>query len=838
MRTGQVSLVVVADEEHDGAGAHPDQIDLWSYMYSTAQRPGVRVREAINGDNIGGSYWRFGDPYLMQSGNGRDGDLPGDIKFFYSAAVVRDDDTGDGVYAIYGASWVLLPPDDPEGARFMPPFQGAAGGPDGGPLLTVHGHEIDALFVPLGVRPGAVLEAGDLFRMAGPVMPTLPSLVAYTVTAPDGSERVLGGRANAVGYFYDSADDFVLDQPGLWTVTLQVTHDGQTSAGPVEPPFPTGGPLTPDVASFTFVVADAATRPLRITTDLAELGPDEWWSGRRNATFETDLPSTWDGESVRLVVTMPGVVLLDEDMPITGRRVRWELDAEALNRLASNFDYEGGLGDTVTVTFYAEGRVLGQPAQAAGSIVTHGARLPVAPSQRKSRRSVFLTRPEPLKRIGQRLGLGPGFQLCGGRDVTQQRHQQKGFLFDVRVLELADQRGEYCGKLLAGAGADVVKVEPPQGSETRGTGPFYHDEADPERSLHFWHYNLGKRGVTLDVARPEGQALLKDLVPHFDILVETFPPGYLESLGLGYDTLRELNPRLIMTSITPFGQSGPRRDWKGSDLVHLALGGIMNCCGYDPLPSGEYDTPPIAPQMWHASHIVGNHAYMAIVAALLFREQTGKGQYIDAPIHQAVSANTEMDIPLYVYNRKHVLRQTARHAQPEIRIPHACITKDGRYAHCSDILGGDASRLAETLDADGMADDLLDPKYRDAEYGKTETARRHVHDVIKRWVMAHKFDADLWHKGQAIRLHWAPIRRPEENLEDPHWDDRGSFAQVRHDDIDRTLTYPGHPWRSEAVPWKSGPRAPHLGEHNADVFGEELKLPKSKLDDLRKKGVV
>jgi len=418
--------------------------------------------------------------------------------------------------------------------------------------------------------------------------------------------------------------------------------------------------------------------------------------------------------------------------------------------------------------------------------------------------------------------------------VTQQHSRQNSFLSGVRVLELADERGEYCGKLLAGAGADVVKVEPSEGSPTRHIGPFYQDEADPERSLHFWHYNLGKRGVTLDVTGPEGQARLKDLVRHSDVLLETFPPGYLEGLGLGYETLRELNPRLIMTSITPFGQSGPRRDWKASDLVHLALGGVMMCSGYDPLPNGEYDTPPIAPQMWHASHIAGNHAYMAIVAALLFREQTGKGQYIDAPIHQAVSTNTELDIPFYVYNRSHVIRQTARHAHPEIRISRICITKDGRYVHTSDILGGDPALLAENLAADGMVDDLLDPKYRDPKFARTEHARYHVNDVIKRWVEAYKFDADLWHKGQAIRSHWAPIRRPEENLDDPHWKERGSFAQVRHDDIDRTLTYPGQPWRSEAVPWISGPRAPHLGEHNDDVFDEKLELPKTKRGGQRK----
>ena len=418
--------------------------------------------------------------------------------------------------------------------------------------------------------------------------------------------------------------------------------------------------------------------------------------------------------------------------------------------------------------------------------------------------------------------------------MTQQRPRPNGFLFDVSVLELADERGEYCGKLLAGAGADVVKVEPPQGSRTRWTGPFYQDDADPERSLHFWHYNLGKRGVTLDVTQPEGQARLKDLVRNFDVLVETFPPGYLNGIGLGYETLREINPRLIMTSITPFGQSGPRRDWKSSDLVHLALGGIINCCGYDPLPNGEYDTPPIAPQMWHASHIVGNHAYMAIVAALLFRAQTGKGQFIDAPVHRAVSVNTEMDIPFYVYHRQAVTRQMARHAYPDIRPAHANITKDGRYVHCSDLMGGDPTLLAEALAVDGMADDLFDPKYRDAEYRKTDTVRRHINDVVRQWVAEYPFDADLWHKGQARRLHWAPIRRPEENLDDPHWGDRGSFAQIRHDDIDRTLTYPGQPWLSATAPWRSGPRAPHLGEHNDDIFGEELKLSETKLDGLQR----
>ena len=324
-------------------------------------------------------YWRFLDAYYNQSGNDPfNGDQTGEFKFQYSGAVLRDAKAGQAVYAIYGSGWVLLPPDDPIRGRVFPPFQGAAGGPSGGPLFTVHGREIDMFFLPLGLRPGAVLETGDVFRLAGPIMPTLPSLVEYTVTAPDGTARTLGGRANAIGYYYDPADDFVLDQPGLWAVTLKVTHDGLTSAGPVEPPYPAGGPLTPDGATFHFVVAGPETHTLQVETDLVALSPVKWYYDRvSRASFRAALPRGWNGDTARVTMTMPGIVLVDEDIEVSEGVIRWDLDGKALNQLASNFDVS--LADTITVTFYAEGTVEGRPAQAAGTIVTHGARVPVAP---------------------------------------------------------------------------------------------------------------------------------------------------------------------------------------------------------------------------------------------------------------------------------------------------------------------------------------------------------------------------------------------------------------------------------------------------------------------------
>jgi hypothetical protein len=356
-----------------------DGVDLWAYSYTSAQRPGVRVREHILGDDVGGPYWRFDDAYHMQSGSGRQGDLPGDFKFMYAAGVIRDATLGEGIYATHGSGWVMALDDDAMGARVMPPFQGAAGGPDGGPLFTIHGREIDMFLLPLGIRPGAVLESGEFFRMAGAIMPTLPSYVEYTVTAPNGTQTNFEGRANNVGYFYQSADDFALDQAGLWTVELKVTHDGMTSAGPVELPYPTGGPLTIDGSTFGFVVKGSETQKLDIETNLSELTPAEWFSNVRTARFEATLPNDWSGDKARVIVTMPGIVLVDEEIPTNGATVTWNLDAEKLNQLANNFDYEQGIADTIDVTFYAHGILNGAPAQAVGAIVTHGARVPTTP---------------------------------------------------------------------------------------------------------------------------------------------------------------------------------------------------------------------------------------------------------------------------------------------------------------------------------------------------------------------------------------------------------------------------------------------------------------------------
>ncbi|MEE9182370.1 MAG: hypothetical protein V3U33_07395, partial [candidate division NC10 bacterium] len=230
-----VGEVPLFSSRPDGVDPHfdPSRVDLWAYSYMSVQRPLVRVREEIGQDEISAPYWLFRGPYMAQIGVGRNGDLPNDIKFQYGGAVLHGSALANPHYAIYGSLFVLIPDDDPGGGtRTFPPFQGNSGGPSGGPIMTLLGRQIDLFIHLTGVRPGTVLEVGDTFALTGAVGPPLPALVSYTITKPDGGRLEFSGQANRVGYYYRPGDDFTVNEPGLYTVDLTVTYDGQTSAGP------------------------------------------------------------------------------------------------------------------------------------------------------------------------------------------------------------------------------------------------------------------------------------------------------------------------------------------------------------------------------------------------------------------------------------------------------------------------------------------------------------------------------------------------------------------------------------------------------------------------------
>ena len=416
------------------------------------------------------------------------------------------------------------------------------------------------------------------------------------------------------------------------------------------------------------------------------------------------------------------------------------------------------------------------------------------------------------------------------------QRSSSGPLGDLRVLELADEKGQWCGKLMGDMGADVIKIEPPGGVAERNVGPFYQDVPHPERSLYFWHYNTSKRSITLDLETEDGRNLLLRLVSSADVLLETFPPGYLPSLGLGYQQLREVNPRLVMCSLTPFGQTGPWRDFQTSDLVHLAAGGQMASSGYN--EEDVPDAPPIAPGGGNAWHMGSHYAYIAIMAAVCFRDFTGRGNYIDASVHGACALTTEGAMTTYFFTKQVMRRNTGRHhsVRPSGRTQYRC--KDGKYINSGGVGRLSPERLkayATWLDTYGLAQDLLDPKFQDPAV--IAQSGPHIEEVLVNF-FANTPSEEAYRGAQDNGFLTAAVRAPEDTIADLHWHDRGFFVDVEHPELNTSFTYPGAAAIMSRSPWQISRRAPLIGEHNQEIFGEELGLSQGEMNLLREIGAI
>ncbi|HVY99783.1 MAG TPA: CoA transferase [Dongiaceae bacterium] len=429
---------------------------------------------------------------------------------------------------------------------------------------------------------------------------------------------------------------------------------------------------------------------------------------------------------------------------------------------------------------------------------------------------------------------------------TMRDQRAPGLLAGIRVVEIGEEIGEYCGMLLAGLGCDVVKVEPPEGAATRKIGPFLDDGEDRERSLYFWHYNRGKRSVAIDIATEAGSRAIDELLSGADVLLDSSGNAVNAALGLDRAALPARFPSLVVARMTPFGDEGPWASFKGSDLVHLALGGVMMNCGYDPDPSLKYDLPPIAPQVWQAYHIAGEQLAIGIVAALLHRHRTGEGQEVACAVHEAVAKNTELDVMSWIMRRAPLWRLTCRHAieQPN-HTPNISHTKDGRWYISWGVGPRDEAALIPFLSRSGMQADLssagqpADPSSRNVPGSARASERQlHVLDVIQRYVRSFRYDTMPWREAQEAGLLWSPLRKPHESALDPHWLSRGSFADIEHPEFGRTFRYATSKWLSTATSWQVGRRSPRLGEHTAEVLSERRApaVPKTlpqRIDALR-----
>lgn len=392
-----------------------------------------------------------------------------------------------------------------------------------------------------------------------------------------------------------------------------------------------------------------------------------------------------------------------------------------------------------------------------------------------------------------------------------------GPLEGLTVVEIGDL-GEVAGKLLADAGARVIRVEPPAGAGTRRVGPFVGDVEADYRSLSFAYLNTNKQSLAIDIESSEGADIWRRLVQTADAVIDAAGFGALEGRGLGYEALGASTPA-IWCAITPFGLTGPWRERPFSDLVHMALGGVVMMCGYD-----DHEIPPVRPDGAHSLAIAGEYATIGIISALWQRLLDGQGHLLDVSIHESVAGTTEGAFMNWEYLQQNPERRTGRHAgtveEWQLR------SGDGEYLV---LFGGGVPRdsrsfagLLEWMDEFDATGDLHDPAYEAVIYTPPREGgerRARLAAQVAAFVQTRPAE-EVYRRGQAIGLPWAPVRRPEQNLDDPHWADRGFWVEAPVPGHSEVVRYPVGPYRFTGTPLQFQHPAPALGQHTLGILEE------------------
>jgi len=412
-------------------------------------------------------------------------------------------------------------------------------------------------------------------------------------------------------------------------------------------------------------------------------------------------------------------------------------------------------------------------------------------------------------------------------------------LSPYRVLDLTTEIGQYAGRALAEMGADVIKIEPPLGDAVRQTGPFYKDEPGAERSLLWFVLNAGKRGVTLNLDHADGQALFKQLVANVDLVLESHPPGELRHLGIDYDDVRAANPKLVWLSVTGFGQDGPYKDYRWSDIVGLALGGLLNLLG-------EPGRPPTRARASQAYYHASLASAFGAMIALYHARRTGAGQRVDASMQEIVTftlAGPGGIAGFWPLTKMNITRSgTGINLGFMVsRTIYPC--KDGHVA-VSTLFGLHFPTLIDLMKADGAAGFLEEERWRTAtrfsplagQWQCSQEEATACEAQFARWLEMHT-KAELMRMSHQHELMIFPVQTVPENFASEQLKTRGFFQKVEHEELGATITYPGAPVKLSTTPWRLRGRAPTLGEHNAEVYGA-LGLSASDLASLRERGAI
>ncbi|HXH22131.1 MAG TPA: CoA transferase [Dehalococcoidia bacterium] len=418
-------------------------------------------------------------------------------------------------------------------------------------------------------------------------------------------------------------------------------------------------------------------------------------------------------------------------------------------------------------------------------------------------------------------------------------------LDDLRVLDLAGEEAVYCTKLLADLGADVIRVEPPGGSPIRRLGPFVGDIRDPERSIQHLYFNTSKRGVTLDIAKPEGRELFLKLAASADVIVESFKPGFLASLGLGYDDLTRVKPDIILTSVTGFGQTGPHSGWEWSDLIDVAMSGILTLSGF-------VDAPPYRPYPSQAYYCAGVEAAIGTLLAVTARDLQGEGQWVDVSIQESLSMAQET--AMQTWDFLHRARRRVGGAEQAIRLGGLQEVADGYVFSMIGLAGAGAPLAAfvEWLVEEGAAGDLVESGVL-ADLKEVASAGRgmardpavmqrmqghigKVADQAKVFLKSRR-KTEIYVRGQQHGFLIGAANDPKDIVESEQLIARGWFQEVPHPELGMTIKFPGVPYHLSDCPARVRRRAPLVGEHNAEVYGE-IGVGAGELAALKARGVV
>jgi benzylsuccinate CoA-transferase BbsE subunit len=409
-------------------------------------------------------------------------------------------------------------------------------------------------------------------------------------------------------------------------------------------------------------------------------------------------------------------------------------------------------------------------------------------------------------------------------------------LGNCKALDLTDEKGFLCGKILAELGVDVIKVEKPGGDAARNKGAFWHDIPDPEKNLYWFAYNNNKRGITLNIDDANGQHIFRELVKNADFIIESFRPGYMDSINLDYNSIKEINPGTIMVSITPFGQAGPYRDYEASDITVMAMSGLL-------YQTGQPDGPPVTISMPQACMHAGADAAAGAMIAYYHREATGKGQHVDVSMQQSTAYFSGNAIPFWELNRK-ILKRTGYY-----RSGVSTDTAQLQVWQCKDgfiffnLIPGKTGEKSYKALVEWIGDKGIDnEEMKKIDWVNLDMATVTQNTIeamtvpIKNFFLLHT-KKELFEGALERNISLCPLSSMSELYNDRQLKFRDFWIDIEHDELNTTLTYPRQFVKSSELSYGTRFRAPLIGEHNQEVY-KEIGLTDAQLVTLKQAGII